>query len=200
MDYPPVQGTHTLCVSDGCEHTGKNTTAVPLGLLREAEARRPGFTLGNEKRRGNIQPVLGWAMTLEDPTLTQLKNRLTRLLPSAGGFSAIGYRSSTPKYATENELLLGEGSKRHGGRWNPIGIAAVYASLTPETAMAETLAHNRYYGIAVEEAMPRTYECAWEGLIVPAAADRNGHNLLVFPGNLRTGSHIRVLHPDRLRE
>jgi RES domain-containing protein len=29
--------------------------------------------------------------------------------------------------------------------------------LTPEVAMAETLAHNRYYGIAIEEAMPRTF-------------------------------------------
>jgi RES domain-containing protein len=129
----------------------------------------------------------------------------------------------------------------------------VYASFTPETAMAETLAHNRYYGIAIEDAMPRTFvamevnlqavidfrsgrvrqrirvsqermlhvdwrrearagrepisqtigraafEIAAEGMIVPSAADPSGHNLLVLPGNLRPGSAIRVLHPDRLR-
>jgi RES domain-containing protein len=91
------------------------------------------------------------------PTLKQLKDRLERLLPSATRFSGVAYRSSTPEYATEDDLLTGEGSKLHGGRWNPIGIAVVYASLTPETAMAETLANNRYYGISVEEAMPRTF-------------------------------------------
>lgn len=184
--------------------------------------------------------------------MEQLKSRLTRLLPSATEFLGVGYRSGTPKYATEADLLTGEGSRREGGRWNPVGIAGVYASLTPETAMAETLAHNRYYGIPIEDAMPRTfvamesklqavldfrsghvrqrlqvsleriltvdwrrevlagrepitqtigraaYEVGLEGLIVPAAADPNGHNLLVFPEKLRRGSEISVLHPERL--
>ncbi len=53
--------------------------------------------------------------------------------------------------------MNGEGSRRFGGRWNPKGIAMVYASLTPEVAMAEALANNRYYGIPVEDAMPRTF-------------------------------------------
>lgn len=91
------------------------------------------------------------------PTLKQLRSRLTRLVPSATAFTGTAYRSSTPLYATEDDLLTGEGSKQQGGRWNPAGIAVVYASLTPEVAMAETLAHNRYYGIAIEEAMPRTF-------------------------------------------
>jgi RES domain-containing protein len=186
------------------------------------------------------------------PTLEQLKNRFTQLLSSAESFAGPVYRSSTPKYANEADLLTGGGSKRNGGRWNPIGISVVYASLTPETAMAETLAHNRYYGIAVEDAMPRTFvaikakliaivdfrlgsvrqriqvsqdrtlsvdwrkevaarrepitqligraasEVGLEGIIVPSAADPSGHNLLIFPGNLQTGSEIRVLNPDGL--
>ena len=33
----------------------------------------------------------------------------------------------------------------------------VYASATPETAMAETLAHNRYNGLPIEDAMPRVF-------------------------------------------
>ncbi len=96
-------------------------------------------------------------MASTGPTFEQLKNRLTRLLPSATAFTRVGYRSSTPKYATEVDLLTGEGSKLCGGRWNPIGIAVIYASLTPETAMAEALAHQRYYGISIEDAMPRTF-------------------------------------------
>ncbi len=40
--------------------------------------------------------------------------------------------------------------------------------------------------------------CPLEGLIVPSAADPNGHNLLVFPENLDAGSTATVLHADRL--
>jgi RES domain-containing protein len=96
-------------------------------------------------------------MPASEPTLDQLKTRLTRLLPSAAAFAATVFRSCTPKYANESDLLTGQGSRRTSGRWNPGGIAVVYASLTPETAMAETLAHNRYYGIPIEDAMPRTF-------------------------------------------
>ncbi len=90
-------------------------------------------------------------------TAADLESRLKELLPSSIGLSSAVYRSCTPKYAREADLLNGLGSKRHGGRWNPPGLAAVYASLTPETAMAETLAHFRYYGIPIHAAMPRTF-------------------------------------------
>ena len=67
------------------------------------------------------------------------------------------YRSASPKYATSRDLLTGGGSRKYGGRWNPVGIAAVYGSLAPETAMEETLAHSRYYGLPVHASMPRTF-------------------------------------------
>ncbi|MBX3397698.1 MAG: RES family NAD+ phosphorylase [Gemmataceae bacterium] len=92
---------------------------------------------------------------MAEPTVEQLIARLERLLPV--GFGSVTYRSSTPKYATEADLLTGEGSRRTGGRWNPKGIAAVYTSLTPETAMAETLAHNRYNALPIEDTMPRVF-------------------------------------------
>lgn len=186
------------------------------------------------------------------PTFDQLKDRLTRLVPLAAAFAETVYRSSTPKYANEADLLTGEGSSRNGGRWNPVGIAVVYSSLTPETAMAETLAHNRYYGVPLQDAMPRTFVAIavdlqaildlrdgivrqrlqvsldriltvdWrnevragrepitqaigraashanlEGLLVPSAADPKGHNLLVFPANLQSGSQLSVLSADSL--
>ena len=96
-------------------------------------------------------------MATDDPAADRLIARLTKLLPDSSSFEGIVYRSSTPRYASEKDLLTGIGSQHHGGRWNRIGIAVVYASLTPEVAMAETLAQNRYYGIALEEAMPRTF-------------------------------------------
>lgn len=82
---------------------------------------------------------------------------MTQLHPTAIAFATTVYRSVSPKYATESDLLTGIGSQRYGGRWNPRGVAVVYNSLTPETAMAETLAHYRYYGIPIEDAMPRTF-------------------------------------------
>jgi RES domain-containing protein len=94
---------------------------------------------------------------MPSPTFEQLQNRLVGVESSAVSFEGVVYRSSTPKYATEADLLTGEGSRRFGGRWNPVGIAAVYACLTPETAMAEALAYNRYYGLPIEDAMPRTF-------------------------------------------
>jgi len=77
-------------------------------------------------------------------------------MPSTA-LAATVYRSSSPKYATEPDLLTGEGSRLNGGRWNPIGTAAVYASFTAVTAMEETLAHNLYYRIPLQDAMPKTF-------------------------------------------
>jgi RES domain-containing protein len=85
----------------------------------------------------------------------RLVSRLKAIKPAR--LDITGYRSATPKYAKETDLLTGEGSRLHGGRWNPPGIAAVYASFTPETAMEETLAHFRYYGIPLHAAMPRIF-------------------------------------------
>jgi RES domain-containing protein len=96
-------------------------------------------------------------MAASNPTFDQLKARMTRLFSNSSAFSATVYRSCTPKYANVSDLVTGEGSRRHGGRWNPVGMAVVYASLTPETAMVESLAHYRYYGIGLEQAMPRTF-------------------------------------------
>ena len=61
-----------------------------------------------------------------------------------------------PAYAGARDLLSGEGVRRYGGRWNAAGsFAAVYASLTPETAVAEALAHSRHYGIPDADVLPR---------------------------------------------
>jgi RES domain-containing protein len=91
------------------------------------------------------------------PTLEQLTTCFTKLVDDAEAFSGTTYRSCTPRYATETDLVTGEGSKLHGARWNPKGIAVVYAADSPETAMAESLAHFRYFSIPVHSAMPRVF-------------------------------------------
>ena len=77
---------------------------------------------------------------MNDSIIKMHKDRLAKLATESKPFDSVVYRSSTPQYAKETDLLTGEGSRRFGGRWNPIGTAVVYAALTPETAMAESLA------------------------------------------------------------
>jgi RES domain-containing protein len=73
-------------------------------------------------------------------------------------WSGTAYRSTALHYQKPGEILSGEGSRRHGGRWKPRGeLATVYASLDPETAMAETLSHVRYYRLPEQGAMPRVF-------------------------------------------
>ena len=79
-------------------------------------------------------------------------------------FDAVVYRSSTLRYATNTDLLTGAGSILSGGRWNPKGVAAVYFSLSPETAMAETLSRNRNSGVPIEDLMPRVFVAVQVGL------------------------------------
>jgi|GEM_PF-6319824 len=52
-------------------------------------------------------------------------------LSGCGGWSGIAYRSARPRYAKQQDILTGAGSKKFGGRWNPReSFAAVYLSLT----------------------------------------------------------------------
>ena len=83
--------------------------------------------------------------------------RLNNLPRLARPLRLIGYRSTVPKFATELDLITGEGARIHGGRWNPPGVASVYASDSPETAMAEALATVRYYRLPVHAFAPRCF-------------------------------------------
>jgi len=76
---------------------------------------------------------------------------------TAGAFRGTVYRSAEPLYARRAKILTGRGSAKHGGRWNPFGVATVYGSTTPETAMAESVAHLRRYGFDPADAFPRVF-------------------------------------------
>ncbi|MCI5046881.1 MAG: RES domain-containing protein [Aquisalinus sp.] len=68
-------------------------------------------------------------------------------------FQGIVYRGHDPRWAYDP--LSGAGAIRHGGRFNPKGVACLYTSLTPETAWLEVQA-----GFAFK-AQPLTL-CAYE--------------------------------------
>jgi RES domain-containing protein len=91
---------------------------------------------------------------LSHPDFPRLAEALRRL--PRRPWKGVAYRSCSPRYARSADVLSGEGVRRHGGRWNtPELFPAVYASLSPETAVAESLSHFRHYGIPLAEALPR---------------------------------------------
>ncbi|HEY7114279.1 MAG TPA: RES family NAD+ phosphorylase [Thermoanaerobaculia bacterium] len=118
------------------------------------------------------------------PDFPRIARAIARLPRRA--WSGVAYRSVSPARAGARDLLSGEGVRRWGGRWNAAGsFAAVYASLSPETAIAEALAHSRYYGIPDADAMPR----------VVVALDASLTTLL----DLTDGSARRILRASRRR-
>lgn len=90
------------------------------------------------------------------PQSEQLARALTRCEKYGEPWAGVVYRLASVRYANRDDLLTGAGSKSHGARWNPpASVATVYSNLDIQTAVAEALAHHRYYGFAVEKALPR---------------------------------------------
>jgi RES domain-containing protein len=90
------------------------------------------------------------------PDSDRLRRAFERCRPRLIRWAGVVYRSASPRYANEGDLLTGVGSMRAGARWNPPNsVATVYASLDPHTALDEVLAHFRHYAIPIETAMPR---------------------------------------------
>ena len=95
-----------------------------------------------------------WA---EHSDFKQLHRRIAGLKTAEIRLDLIVFRCVEPAYANERDLLTGEGSRRHGGRWNPPGsFATVYAACSDATALAESKAGYFYYGLDPADAMPRT--------------------------------------------
>lgn len=84
-----------------------------------------------------------------------LKDRIGRCIPRLITFSGTICRAVGTKYANSSDLLTGEGAKKFGGRWNPPGLfGAVYGSLDPYAALAETVGSYGHYSIPFEQRLP----------------------------------------------
>jgi RES domain-containing protein len=93
------------------------------------------------------------------PEYRRLREALAAV--AAARWQGVLFRFAAPEYASSGDLLTGQGARVHGGRWNPPGsFAAVYGSLTPEVAMAETFAAARRHGIPDAELTPRVIAAA----------------------------------------
>lgn len=93
----------------------------------------------------------------DHPDFDQLLRRVSAFVPRADLLCQVVFRCNEPVYATKEDLLTGEGSRRYGGRWNPpLSFATVYAAFTDVTALAEARVNHLYYGLNLADALPRT--------------------------------------------
>jgi RES domain-containing protein len=70
-----------------------------------------------------------------------------------GPWAGTLFRFQTVDFPTPGDVVSGKGASWRGGRWNPPGLATLYASTTDTTALEECKANDRYYG--VETKSPR---------------------------------------------
>lgn len=88
------------------------------------------------------------------PLYTFFAERLS--LTPHKSWSGIGFRWVILRYANARDMISGAGAFRGGGRWNPPGIYAVYASLEPGLSVNEAMRvvfSDR--GFSVEDIRPR---------------------------------------------
>jgi RES domain-containing protein len=66
------------------------------------------------------------------------------------------YRFIDPRFSKAEDIMSGAGAKIASGRWHLKGAKPIsYTAMEPETALAEALAHVRYYRLPLSTAMPR---------------------------------------------
>jgi RES domain-containing protein len=81
-------------------------------------------------------------------------------LSAAAGFAGRLYRALNPVWAADP--LSGEGAARHGGRFNPLGVPALYCSVSPHTAIREANQVGDLQPItlvAYRAAIDRVFDC-----------------------------------------
>jgi RES domain-containing protein len=90
-----------------------------------------------------------------------VRDQLAELIAVAAPLRGDFFRSVAFRYFHPDDVVNGEGTRLHGGRFVPIGVKAVYASADEETAMREVTARkNALSGrkqIAVGEYPRMTY-------------------------------------------
>lgn len=91
------------------------------------------------------------------PDRRQFLSRLEKVgLEACIPFTGTVYRFISPRFSKPEDIVSGKGGMFCAGRWNPKGVFPIgYTSLTPETALAEVLAHARYFNLPLGNQLPK---------------------------------------------
>ncbi|BAM02378.1 RES family NAD+ phosphorylase [Phycisphaera mikurensis] len=85
-----------------------------------------------------------------------IAQRIKLRLPDLSSWSGVLHRVASPAFARQDDRLAGVGAARFGGRWNPLGLQAVYASFEEATALAESQSIEEFYGLIPDDLRPKT--------------------------------------------
>jgi len=85
--------------------------------------------------------------TRPNPRFGELRELLASKPELLRPWSGTLFRFQTAEFPTPEDVLSGVGARQRGGRWNPPGVSALYGSTTDATALEESKANDRYYGI-----------------------------------------------------
>jgi RES domain-containing protein len=74
------------------------------------------------------------------------RKQLAELIKGATSLQGDFFRSVAFRYFHPDDVISGEGTRLHGGRFVPVGVKAVYASLEEETALREVTSRKSALG------------------------------------------------------
>lgn len=92
-----------------------------------------------------------------EPGVQELYDAIAACLARAVPYHGVVMRSVGIRYATAKDFLSGDGAATVGGRWNPLGIKAIYASTSPVTATYEAYQNFADYGFSKSSVRPRVF-------------------------------------------
>lgn len=92
-----------------------------------------------------------------EPGVQELFDAIAACASRAIPFQGDVMRSVSILHANAKDIFSGEGAAVRGGRWNPRGIDAVYASLSVTTAVREAYQELLRFGFSASTARPRTF-------------------------------------------
>ena len=146
------------------------------------------------------------------------RKQLGVLIAGANSLKGDFFRSVAFRYFHPDDVISGDGTRLHGGRFVPVGVRAVYASLEEETALREVASRKSVLGgrsqISVGEYprmtyvlsvptnrnldLPRRFHRSWQTSFVSVCVGRGirpRRNWL--PSGFRRGSTVLFFRPSR---
>jgi RES domain-containing protein len=109
------------------------------------------------------------------------RKQLAELIAGATSLRGDFFRSVAFRHFHPDDVISGEGTQLHGGRFVPAGVRAVYASLEEETALREVTSRKNALGgrsqISVGEYPRMTY-------VLSVATNRNLDLSVTLPSDL----------------
>ena len=134
-------------------------------------------------------------MLTPHPASARLAAAMRHCLAHAKPWAGDVFRVTDSTYANLRDVTSGEGARQAGARWNPKGsFRTLYFSLTPETALAEVLAHRRSQNVPDAETTPVTLiACHVQVTRVLDLTDRGIRRLLGITVGQVTGEPWRAV-------